>query len=281
MRIGFIVPGNTALPMEFRAVAEWARAEGFDAIDPPVFASGVGDVARATGLTLGCSMVGIDLLSADDGDVGPRCERLCAALQWAAEERVGAICIHTHQRVAALSVRDNVARLAARLEPVLHEAERCGVDLVMENWPADGANVLTTPEVWEVLLDQVPSPRFGVCLDPSHLVWLGIDEVQAARSLGPRVRYAHAKDTELFDAARRRYGIYGPQIEGQPAGPSWRYRIPGFGAVRWPAFLSALYEAGYEGVLSIEHEDPVFWGTQQKVLRGLRLGQRYLRQYAG
>jgi sugar phosphate isomerase/epimerase len=57
----------------------------------------------------------------------------------------------------------------------------------------------------------------------------------------------------------------------------WRYRIPGRGQVDFPHYVDALYEGGFDGVLSIEHEDPVWGGTPDKVEQGLVIAHRNLR----
>jgi len=41
---------------------------------------------------------------------------------------------------------------------------------------------------------------------------------------------------------------------GVPAEDRWRYVIPGFGCIRWGAFVTHLHLNGYDSVLSIEHE---------------------------
>ena len=279
MKIGFIVP-RRHVQMDFAAVAAWAAHEGFEALDPPAFTADAGRIAREHGLTLGCTATGENLLDAQGQELAGRQGRVRAALQWAQAEGVGAVRL-PHRRPAGLGAADAVARFAQALGPVLEEAERVGVDVVVENWPAGGANLVVAPEVWSSLLEAVPSPRFGLCIDPSHLVWLGIDEVAATAEFGSRIRYAHAKDTELLESGRRRYGIYGRQLADKAGGGWWRYRIPGFGAVRWPGFLSALYEAGYDGVLSIEHEDQIFYGSEARFLQGLRIGRRFLQAYVG
>jgi sugar phosphate isomerase/epimerase len=51
------------------------------------------------------------------------------------------------------------------------------------------------------------------------------------------------------------------------------------GDIDWPAFISRLYEVGYAGALSIEHEDPVWAGSEEKVKEGLVLGGRFLKQF--
>ena len=38
----------------------------------------------------------------------------------------------------------------------------------------------------------------------------------------------------------------------------WRYVIPGFGEIDWGRFILALREIGYDGVISVEHEDRAF-----------------------
>jgi len=57
----------------------------------------------------------------------------------------------------------------------------------------------------------------------------------------------------------------------------WRYRVPGLGAVDWPGLVDAMYEGGFAGVLSVEHEDPVWGGTEDKVKAGLEIAHRTLR----
>ena len=50
----------------------------------------------------------------------------------------------------------------------------------------------------------------------------------------------------------------------------WRYRVPGLGQVDWGAVVDTLYEGGFDGVLSVEHEDPVWGGTEDRIETGLR-----------
>ncbi len=53
--------------------------------------------------------------------------------------------------------------------------------------------------------------------------------------------------------------------------------MPGSGEVNWKKFVDMLYEIGFNGTISIEHEDPTWWGTEEKVKTGLVMGQKYLR----
>jgi len=57
----------------------------------------------------------------------------------------------------------------------------------------------------------------------------------------------------------------------------WRYRVPGLGQVDWVRLVDAMYEGGFDGVLSVEHEDPVWGGTEERVEAGLEVARRTLR----
>jgi sugar phosphate isomerase/epimerase len=121
---------------------------------------------------------------------------------------------------------------------------------------------------------------FHLNFDPSHLLWLGIDPVAALRPYVDKVAHAHAKDAETFPEKRNKYGFFG-RLGERDRDPWdmgwWRYRIPGRGEVDFPHYVDALYEGGFDGVLSIEHEDPVWGGSPEKVEAGLKIAHRNLR----
>lgn len=58
--------------------------------------------------------------------------------------------------------------------------------------------------------------------------------------------------------------------------PAVSDQVHGLGTVDWPALVDALYEGGFDGVLSVEHEDPVWGGTEDKVKTGLQIAHRTL-----
>jgi sugar phosphate isomerase/epimerase len=97
----------------------------------------------------------------------------------------------------------------------------------------------------------------GVNFDPSHLMWMGADPLAAIAALGPAIYHVHAKDTRLEPRSLARDG----RIEIRPAEDvehrSWNYVTLGQGHDEswWRSFCQALRAAGYDDVLSIEHED--------------------------
>lgn len=133
-----------------------------------------------------------------------------------------------------------------------------------------------SPELWDAMFNAVPSPAIGLCYDPSHLVWLGIDTIQPIWDFKERIYHAHAKDTEILLQGRNQFGIYGPQLTTTVPDRWWRYRLPGYGHINWHRYLDALYQIGYDDVLSVEHEDRAWATTPEHALQGLQIAYQFL-----
>jgi sugar phosphate isomerase/epimerase len=180
------------------------------------------------------------------------------------------------------SVAENL-RDAEQLFPrLVDRAGEKGVKLIIENcvmegWHPDGypGNLAYSPELWEWMFS------LGLYLnyDPSHLVWMGIDPVEALRPYVDRIPHAQAKDIQLFPEKRNHYGWPGKAVVREDPFDVgwWRYRVPGLGDVDWRRVVDALYEGGFDGVLSVEHEDPVWGGTEDRIHTGLQVAHRTLR----
>ena len=182
---------------------------------------------------------------------------------------------------------EQMKAIGATFRPLVAYAEDKGVRLMIENCPMDNwvrfglpGNLAYSPELWDALFNEVPSESFGLNFDPSHLFWLGIDHERAAREYASRIFHAHAKDTEVLPEGRYRHGILWKQLQADPwKSGSWRYRMPGKGQIDWGSFIETLREAGYDGALSIEHEDPEYEGGEERVKEGLKLGREHLGQF--
>jgi len=99
----------------------------------------------------------------------------------------------------------------------------------------------------------------GANLDPSHLFWQGIDIEVAIAELGREgaIFHTHAKDTALNARNVALNGVLDTVPLGEVGRRSWVFRTVGYGhgELDWRRILSALRLAGYDDVLSIEHED--------------------------
>ena len=97
----------------------------------------------------------------------------------------------------------------------------------------------------------------GANLDPSHLLWQGMDIVEVINYLGDAIYYFHAKDTLINEHNVRKNGVLDTKPYADLAGRSWVFRTMGYGndAITWKKILSALLVIGYDDTISIEHED--------------------------
>jgi sugar phosphate isomerase/epimerase len=161
---------------------------------------------------------------------------------------------------ADLDWKGNLQFFGDRFGPVSQMAEKRGLRVAFENWmgfwgrlPFRPVTMGGSPDTWDDLFKTVPSKALGIEFDPSHLYWQGIDHIRALKEYKHRVYHVHAKDTEMMPENRYRGGVNGA---------IYRFRIPGYGEINWPAFVSALDEIGYRGGVAIEHEDPIYSGER-------------------
>jgi sugar phosphate isomerase/epimerase len=177
------------------------------------------------------------------------------------------------------SVTDNLAEVEKVWPDLVRFAGQHGVTIVIENcpmifsadeWPG-GKNLAYSPAIWRRLFEIVDADNFGLNLDPSPLYWQFIDYERVVREFGSRIHHVHAKDMEID-----RNGLFENGV--MSAGVGWQIpRLPGLGEIRWDRFIAALYAVGYQGAISIEHEDRSFEGEEELVKRGFLLARDVLR----
>ena len=114
------------------------------------------------------------------------------------------------------------------------------------------------PETCLKLRNEV-SPVLGANLDPSHLIWQGIDPVAAARYLKGAIYHVHAKDTKIDKYNTAANGVLDTKHYSDELNRAWVFRTVGYGNGEsyWRDLVSNLRLCGYDRVLSIEHEDSV------------------------
>lgn len=93
-------------------------------------------------------------------------------------------------------------------------------------------------------LHQLAKPNLGVNFDPANMILYDKgNPIEALRQLGPWIRQVHIKDARRTKVP----GTWGAEVAA------------GTGEVDWPAFFTALTQAGFAGDLCIEREA----GTQR------------------
>jgi len=125
-------------------------------------------------------------------------------------------------------------------------------------------------------LREAVGPVVGANLDPSHLFWMGADPLAAVPALGEAIYHVHAKDTRINPTVAPVHALLDTTPTDRLAERAWSYVTLGDGhdAGWWRSFCGGLRAAGYDDVLSIEHEDmalPPLEGVRRSVslLRGV------------
>ncbi len=147
-------------------------------------------------------------------------------------------------------------------------AEDSGVKVCIEPHPGD---VVYNAQTFERLRDAV-GPVICANVDPSHLVWQGIDVAKLTERLGEAVAFAHAKDVAFDHDLIRREGLLPAFDYADWDARTWSYRALGYGHpdVYWRDFVIALRRAGYEGPVAIEIEEP-YLATDDAIRKSLEL----------
>lgn len=99
--------------------------------------------------------------------------------------------------------------------------------------------------------------RIGANFDPSHYFWQGMDPVNSIKALGDALFHFHAKDTRIDPLNNSLNGVLDTKSYRDIANRSWVFRTVGYGhgEETWREIISALQTIGYQGAISIEHED--------------------------
>jgi sugar phosphate isomerase/epimerase len=298
MKLGLLTAAFPTLPLE--EIGRWARDYGFEALEIACWPSAGGENRRYAGVshidvedfdaaavrrTMSHYGLEISALAYYPNNLDPdpavreaansHLKRVIEAAQRLEVEVVGTFV----GRDQARSIADNLADFEKVWPPLVRFARERGVKIAIENcpmlfsedeWPG-GRNLAYSPAHWRRMFEIVPDDNFGLNLDPSHLVWQFIDYVRVVRDFAPRIFHVHAKDMEVD-----REGLYENGV--MSLGVGWQVpRLPGLGEVRWDRFIAALYEAGYDWVVSVEHEDRKFEGSPEQVQRGFIVARNTLK----
>ncbi len=149
--------------------------------------------------------------------------------------------------------------------------ENCPMLFSYDEWPG-GHNLATSPRIWRRVLEEWGG-TVGLNFDPSHLILQMIDIPRFIREFGPHILHVQAKDLMIDHEGLYERGVFS-------LGMGWQIpRLPGLGDVDWAPLFAALWRAGYDGDVIIEHEDRDFEKTDELIKRGFLLARDVLRPY--
>ena len=153
------------------------------------------------------------------------------------------------------------------------EAEAAGVKIAFEAHPG---MVVHTPEDI-IRLRKAAGKNLGANIDPSHWFWQGIDPIAATRTLGAEgcIFHVHGKDVMINPFANGTCGVLDVKDYGKVLDRGWYFVTVGCGHGNefWVPFIYTLDAYGYNGVVSIEHED-----GQRSANEGFEFAVDYLKR---
>jgi sugar phosphate isomerase/epimerase len=138
---------------------------------------------------------------------------------------------------------------------MVKKLKKAKVSVAFEMHPGD---MVYNPEAL-LMLREAAGEEICCNFDPSHLFWQGIDPIVALKRLGNSVIHVHAKDSKIDSSVADFRGVLDWKNYTEIAKRAWTFRTVGYGHSYpfWNEFVSTLRLIGYDGVLSIEHEDPL------------------------
>jgi sugar phosphate isomerase/epimerase len=302
MRLGLLTAPFERTPLD--DVADWTAANGFESIEIACWPPSSGDARRYAGT----SHIDVTTLTKDRADeiTGKMRERglVISGLGYypnplnpdpahretvighlkhvmTAAELMDVPLVNTFMGADEAKNQDENWEEALRVWPdIVAFANDHGRKITLENcpmlfsydeWPG-GRNIATTPRMWRRILEQWGG-TIGLNFDPSHLILQMIDIPRFIREFGPHILHVQAKDLWID-----REGLYERGVFSM--GMGWQVpRLPGLGDVEWGPLFAALWRAGYDGDVIIEHEDRDFEKTDELVKRGFLLARDVLRPY--
>lgn len=300
MKIGFLTNSLAWVGIkELEKIAGWAVENGFEDLEVgpniPLQEEVFNRVLEKGNTDISAFIYCRNFLSADPEEAQAHREALIDRIRFA--PKVGIRKIICSTGVTKDSIVDNnpvkydpeasVDAVVEVFKEFIELAEKNNVKLCFENCPMMG-NIAISPYMWDVLFDRLDSDKIGLVYDPSHLVWQFINPYENILKYKHKIFHVHGKDCEVQYDRLSRVGILhnfsktpGSTKHGENAIAKmwWRYRLPGLGDINWSKIIANLYEIGYDGTISIEHEDPVWEGSLEKVQAGLLKAKKHIQNY--
>lgn len=286
MKVGIRMTG-TLSKMPFDTVCAWLKDNSFDTIDVGAITADMARTAEKHGVAIGQVdlAAGPDLLSDDPATQKKGIATATQSIQNAVDNGTKNMFYVAPSPPNPAQGRAATFEQWKRTMPAICEfAASKGAVIALEGWPGGypyHERLGSTPEMLRAIFNACPSDAFGINYDPSHLIRLGIDYLRVLAEFGHRTKHVHAKDTVFDSEAMYLYGRQNPTF-AKPGGFGedwWRYCIPGEGEADWARIIKKLESFGFDGILSVEHEDARYWGEWPQQAVGFIRARAHIKRY--
>jgi len=155
-----------------------------------------------------------------------------------------------------------------RLVPYWKKLVSFGADCGVQTFAIEmhGNQLVYSPRTLIRLREEI-GPAICANLDPSHLMWMGADPIVSVEFLNATIAHVHGKDTALNNPGLATTSLLENGPLDKPRDRSWNHCTLGYGhdTKWWSDFFYRLRMIGYDGWISIEHED-----LNQSRIEGIR-----------
>lgn len=281
MHIGLLTNSLTGVGMkDLKSIADWSYENGIRELEcGPAISMDEKEwdkVLSEGKVTIGTMIYCRNFISANEEEARTHSDVLRQKIDFAGKMGVQKIVCSAGQRpesVVPLNYLPEKSLDACEIffAEIMERAEKQNVRICFEMCPWMW-NISCSPSMWDEIFSRIKSAHLGLCYDPSHLVWQMINPYRVLKKYKDKIFHVHGKDTEIDYDKLDYYGVL-------QNSKWWRHRLPGLGDLNWNRIIDTLYEIGYDGVLSIEHEDPVWEGSEEKVKKGILISRDHLSQF--
>ncbi len=140
------------------------------------------------------------------------------------------------------------------IEACLPTAEKCGVDLVIENHYKDDfwkfVEFAQKKDIFLSIVNRIDSEHFGVQYDPSNALVAGDDPIEVLEAVLGRVKTMHASDRYLLPGTSLEDMRQADGTLGHPRGLV--HGVTGQGLIDYDAIFTRLDRIGFDGWISVE-----------------------------
>jgi len=149
-------------------------------------------------------------------------------------------------------IDDGYKKIAALWSPIFDDFDKNGVKFALKVHPAEIAFDYYSAE--RLLKEFKNRKTLGFNLDPSHLIWQGVNPNFFIRDFSSKIIHVHIRDAAVTLDGKA--GILGSFLPFGDIRRGWNFRSPGRGDVDFESLIRELNAINYKGPLSVEWEDP-------------------------
>jgi len=158
---------------------------------------------------------------------------------------------YSYPQTTEKMIDEGYKKIVALWSPIFDEFDKNGIKFALEVHPSEIAFDYYSAE--RLLKEFKNRKTLGFNLDPSHLIWQGVNPNLFIRDFASKILSVHIKDTAVTLDGKA--GILGSFLPFGDVKRGWNFRSPGRGDVDFESMIRELNAVNYKGPLSVEWED--------------------------